>query len=417
MQTACSKLKFKFRYGKIFSTRYRGKTLVISADPEFNRFVLQNELTLFQNDLPFGFKAFMGEGNLPFLAGEAYRSKKSLMVAFLNSWQIQTRFFVDVEEAAKAVMTSWRHRSQILADEEVNKFLFNISIKKALGMTPDDPEVEELRKAFIAANDGFYAAPISLPFTRYSKALKARDIICSIVKRKVEDRKLSGDNIDEKENDLLWYYLKNNPLASMQNICDAVIGFIFAALLNTQNTISLATYLLGQCPKSLRQLKDEFKQNDTDTLANLTWDAYKNMEFCQSVINETLRLGNIVPRLWRKTLSDINYKGYIIPQGTTVMTHIAAMHLDPSAFENPNIFDPWRWLAIKKSNNWMPFGGGLRHCLGSEIARIEIAVFLRRLILNYDYELVESDQPVASPLVTFSTGLPIRIHPVVEMAP
>ncbi|KAJ4812172.1 cytochrome P450 family protein [Rhynchospora pubera] len=141
------------------------------------------------------------------------------------------------------------------------------------------------------------------------------------------------------------------------------------------------------------------------------------MEFCQSVINETLRLGNIVPRLWRKTLSDVNYKGYIIPQGTTVITHIAAMHLDPSAFENPNIFDPWRWQAIKKSNNWMPFGGGARHCIGSEIARIEIAVFLRHLILNYDYELVESGQPVASPLVKFSTGLPIRIHPIGKMNP
>ncbi|KAJ4747027.1 Cytochrome P450 [Rhynchospora pubera] len=334
------------RYGKIFSTRYRGKTVIISADCEFNRFVLQNEQTLFQNNLPLGFKKFMGEGSLPFLTGDVYRSKKSLMVAFFNSWQIQSRFLAEVEEAAKAVMTSWRQRRQILADEEINKFLFNIAIEKAMGMTPDDHEVEELRKAFIAAYDGFYAVPTSLPFTRYSKALKARDIICSIVKRKAEDRMLRIDKMDEKENDLLWYCLKNSSLASIPNICDEVVGFIFAALLNTQNTIALAIYLLGKCPKSLRQLRDEFKQTDTDELANLTWDAYKNMEFCQSVINETLRLGNIVPRLWRKTLSDVNYKGYIIPQGTTVITHIAAMHLDPSAFENPNIFDPWRWLVF-----------------------------------------------------------------------
>ncbi|KAJ1701988.1 hypothetical protein LUZ63_001767 [Rhynchospora breviuscula] len=209
-----------------------------------------------------------------------------------------------------------------------------------MGTAPDDLEVVELRKAFIAVNDGIYAAPLNLPFTRYSKALKAREIICNVIKRKAKDRMLNFDKMDEKDSDLIWYYLMNDPSMSMENICGAIIGFVFAALFNTQNSIALAIYFLGQCPKALQQLREEFKQkmNDTDTTTKLTWDDYKNMEFCQSVINETLRLGNIVPRLWRKALSDINYKGYIIPQGTTIMTHIGAMHLDPSAFENPNIF-------------------------------------------------------------------------------
>ncbi|KAJ1701990.1 hypothetical protein LUZ63_001769 [Rhynchospora breviuscula] len=407
------------RYGKIFSTRYLGKTLVISADPEFNRFVLQNELRLFQNDLPPHFKKILGAGNLPFMAGETYRNTKSLILGFFNSWQIHSRFLAEVEEAVKRVMTSWRQKSLILANEELSKFFFNLAVERAIGMTPDDPEVEELRKAFISANDGLYTVPLSLPFTPYTKALKAKDFIFSIVKREVEDRKLNSDKMDEEENDLIWYYLKNNPSMSVKSICDAVIGFIFAALFNTQISVALAMYFLGQCPESLQQLREEFKQkmNYTHTKAKLTWDDYKNMDFCQSVINETLRFGNIVPGLWRKTLSDINFKGYTITKGTTIMTHIEAMHLDPLAFENPNIFDPWRWLAIKKSNNWMPFGGGVRHCSGSEIARMEIAVFLRHLVLNYDWDLVEHDHPIAFPLVTFPKGLPIRIYPVREKTP
>jgi steroid 22-alpha-hydroxylase len=72
---------------------------------------------------------------------------------------------------------------------------------------------------------------------------------------------------------------------------------------------------------------------------------------------------------------------------------------------------------MKKSNNWMPFGGGVRYCSGSELARIEITVFLCHLILNYDWEPVEPDHPVASPLVTFPKGFPIRIHPLRENTP
>lgn len=101
----------------------------------------------------------------------------------------------------------------------------------------------------------------------------------------------------------------------MQNICDGILGFIFGALLNTQITIALAMYFLGQYPKSLQQIRvmyndkkrqwfspklctlrsktgmykmmqEEFQQKvkDRDRTAKLTWDDYKNMEFCQSVI-------------------------------------------------------------------------------------------------------------------------------------
>ncbi|KAJ1701991.1 hypothetical protein LUZ63_001770 [Rhynchospora breviuscula] len=160
------------RYGKIFSTSYLGKTLVISVDPEFNRFVLQNELRLFQNDLPSHIKKILGEGNLSFMTGETYKSTKSLVLGFFNSWQIQTRFLAEVEEAANRVMTSWRQKNLILANEELSKFFFNLAIEKAMGLTPDDPKTEELRKAFIATNNGLYAVPLSLPFTCYSKALK-----------------------------------------------------------------------------------------------------------------------------------------------------------------------------------------------------------------------------------------------------
>ncbi|KAJ4812168.1 Cytochrome P450 [Rhynchospora pubera] len=222
------------RYGKIFSTSYLGRTLVISADPEFNRFVLQNELRLFQNDLPSHIKTILGEGNLSFMTGETYKSTKSLVLGFFNSWQIQTRFLAEVEEAAKRVMTSWRQKSLILANEELSKFFFNLAIEKAMGLTPDDPKAEELRKAFIATNTGLYAVPLSLPFTRYSKALKARNFIFSIVKIKAEDRKRNSDKMDGKESDLIQYHLKNNPSLSMQSICDSVIGLIFATLFNTQ---------------------------------------------------------------------------------------------------------------------------------------------------------------------------------------
>ena len=58
--------------------------------------------------------------------------------------------------------------------------------------------------------------------------LKARDIILSIAKRNAEDRKQNIDKTDDKENDFVGYCLKEYPSMSMQQICEGVVGFIFA---------------------------------------------------------------------------------------------------------------------------------------------------------------------------------------------
>lgn len=62
------------------------------------------------------------------------------------------------------------------------------------------------------------------------------------------------------------------------------------------------------------------------------------------------------------------------------------------------------------TNNFMPFGGGPRLCTGSELAKLEMAIFIHHLVLNYQWELADSDQAFAHPFVDFPKGLPIRVR-------
>lgn len=58
----------------------------------------------------------------------------------------------------------------------------------------------------------------------------------------------------------------------------------------------------------------------------------------------------------------------------------------------------------------MPFGGGARLCAGYELAKVEMAVFIHHLILNFEWELAEPDQPFVYPFVDFPKGLPITVR-------
>lgn len=60
----------------------------------------------------------------------------------------------------------------------------------------------------------------------------------------------------------------------------------------------------------------------------------------------------------------------------------------------------------------MPFGQGLRNCAGLELAKMEIAVFLHHLVLNYDWEIAEPDEPLAYAFPEFAKGLPIKVRKV-----
>jgi len=62
------------------------------------------------------------------------------------------------------------------------------------------------------------------------------------------------------------------------------------------------------------------------------------------------------------------------------------------------------------NNNFLAFGGGSRLCAGSELAKLEMAVFIHHLIINYHWELAETDEAFAYPFVDFPKGLPIRVQ-------
>ncbi|PKU84644.1 Cytochrome P450 90B1 [Dendrobium catenatum] len=417
------------RYGKIFSSNLLGRDAIVSADAELNRFVQNKDVRLFSSPLLPTFRGIFGGESLAFAAGETHKRLRSTYFDFLSMKRLKTTFSEDANHLASGIVRSWRDGAIISAKEESTKYSLKIIAKSTLSIE-DDCRIELLLRDYSHVISALCSVPINFPGMKYWKALKSRRNVLEIVKKIMEERItfMSKDGEGRSENchnvegreddyDLLDLLLMKRTEYSEEAIHDFIFGSLFAGHDSTSRAIAFMLYLLADSPEVVTRLQEEHLQivkSKSKLELKLSWDDYRNMEFTKSVINETLRLSNVAPFIPKKAIEDVKYKGIVIPRGDLVIVHIRALHLDPSIYDDPMQFNPWRWMepnCIKSKKAFMPFGGGARMCPGENLAKLEMAIFLHHIILSYELEIADhQDHPMCLPYVEYPKGLPIRLH-------
>ncbi|HEX4340284.1 MAG TPA: cytochrome P450 [Polyangiaceae bacterium] len=104
-------------------------------------------------------------------------------------------------------------------------------------------------------------------------------------------------------------------------------------------------------------------------------DAIMRLEYLDAVLRETLRLRPIIPVVGRILMEDATIGGVPLARGTAVAACIYLAHRNPDAYRDPDEFLPERFLGVKEDPNaWLPFGGGIRRCLGAAFAFYEMKI-------------------------------------------
>ena len=122
-----------------------------------------------------------------------------------------------------------------------------------------------------------------------------------------------------------------------------------------------------------------------------TAEMLRQLPQLENFIKETGRLFAPVFQVPRVTLTETEYAGYRIPAGVRVRLSLAATHLHPEVFANPNVFDPDRFASSRREDRARPyslvtFGGGPRICIGINFATIEIKVLAAHILRHYRLE-------------------------------
>jgi cytochrome P450 family 135 len=126
--------------------------------------------------------------------------------------------------------------------------------------------------------------------------------------------------------------------------------------------------------------------------------------YLRAVVAESLRLRPVVPLAGRRLSEDLGVDGHVLPPGTDVTPAIWLAHTRPDRYPEPYAFRPERFLDDAPATYaWIPFGGGVRRCLGAAFAEMEMRVALSEILARRTLRPASpSAERVARRNVTFS---------------
>ncbi|EEC76682.1 hypothetical protein OsI_14666 [Oryza sativa Indica Group] len=300
----------------------------------------------------------------------------------------------------------------------ISNMIFDLVAKKLIGFKPT--KSRELRKNFQEFFHGMVSFPIYFPGTSFYRCMQGRRNVQKTLTDLLKER-LSAPG--EKYNDLIDQIIEElqseNPVIDVNFAIDVLSALLFASFATLSSTLAVGFKFLTDNPKVVKELKEEHTTilNKRGSLnSGFTWEEYKSLMFTSQVVNEITRISNVAPGIFRRTLADVKVNGYTIPAGWLVMISPMAVHLNPTLFEDPLEFNPWRWTDKTKQSellrNYMPFGGGIRLCLGAEFSKLFIAIFIHVLVTEYRWkeikggdvlrisEMVDSNKTGGSPAGT-----------------
>jgi cytochrome P450 len=164
---------------------------------------------------------------------------------------------------------------------------------------------------------------------------------------------------------------------SDSEIRDDLITLMLAGHETTATTLAWVFDLLLHHPDALRRVQEEASQGEE--------------VFTTAVIDETLRVRPPAPFTARVARKPFPIGGYLVEAGTRIVVHIIAINRNPAIYDSPNEFRPERFVGTRpQTYAWVPFGGGVKRCLGAAFSMRELITVLHVLLREGEFTAVDS---------------------------
>ena len=373
------------RYGPIFKTRLLGNPTLFVKGAEANQFVLTNENNYFVVSWPPSTKALLGNLSLALQTGGEHQNRRKLLAqAFMP--RALSSYIDTVQSITHTYAEKWADSATVTWYPELRDYTFDVACKLLVGL--DQGAETELGHLFETWCAGLFSIPLALPWTPFGKAKQARKRLLTLLEEIIIQRQQTKALGNDALSLLIQAKDEAGNRLGIDELKDQVLLLLFAGHETLTSAIASFCLLVAQHPQVLNALRTEQKAFEPQEA--ITLDTLKQMPYLEQVLQEVLRLIPPVGGGFRQVLKTCELDGYQIPQGWTVLYEINQTHLNPEDYTAPDHFQPERFAKGVHPNkySYVPFGGGIRECLGKEFARLEMKLFAVQLLRHYSWELL-----------------------------
>lgn len=408
--------------GPIYRMSLMGKKVTVSGDHDFNLQVLKQRPSKFRRYYKIQeIMEEMGIYGTFNVEGDEWVLHRKLTAEALSHRNVKS-YFPTTMEVTKRLYNRWiritKEQDRIDVQKEMTRFTVDITTCIAFGHDGNTLEQggdviqDHLDKVFPMINKRI-ASPI--PTWRYfkSKEVKAFDFSLQEIRRHVQ--KYIDASKERLANDPK---LKETPTNFLESILaqqeneggftdKEVFGNVFTMLLagedTTSNSIAWSLFYLATHPEAYLKMREEVDALNCSENWVSDYDELAKLEYTEGVINEAMRLKPVGPIGSMQANEDIVINNHLIKKDMVVMMLNRIAHTDKENFENPEEFNPERWVEKEatgcpmhahKPDLLRGFGAGPRFCPGKALAIQEIKMALAMICMNFDIELAVKKEDV-----------------------
>jgi cytochrome P450 len=376
------------RYGDCFTLRIASEdSWVLVSDPEsIKRVFTGNPEHLHAGEANAILRPVVGSESVLLLDGPAHMRQRKLLLPPFHGQRMQ-RYGEVMREVTEREVATWPTGEAFPVWPRMQAITLEVIVRAVFGV--DDPErVERVagrirpmleftsrkRDFFIAAMVG----PDRLAGARWTGFPQTMALVHQAIDEEIARRR-SDPDLEERD-DILSMLLQardeDGVAMTDQELRDELMTLLVAGHETTATSLAWTLERVVRHPHVLARLEDEVGSDD---------DAYAD-----AVAHEALRLRPVLPIVVRKLTEPLEVHGYELPTGATVAACIYLVHRRPDVYPDPHAFRPERFLENPAGTyTWIPFGGGVRRCIGASFALFEMRTVLSTLVSHLHLEAAE----------------------------
>jgi cytochrome P450 len=364
------------RHGDVFVVRVFGQEWVVLGHPDAVREVFTGDPeALYSGEANENISGIIGRRNVLILDGAEHLARRRVVLPPFRGDHVR-EYTALVEGVARPQLADWPVGETVTALDRMRDITFEVILRAVFGVE-DRPRLQRLGTALADLLTWTVDPRRILQFSlmgperlersrgfRAQVAAVDQQVFGHIAERRADPR--LAQRADVVSVLLRARDADGQPLPD-RDIRDELVTQLIAGHETTAALLGWAIHDAVRTPGVMDRL------------------AAREEGWADAVVAESLRLRPPLPVVVRKLKRPLRIGGYHLPAGVTVAPCSAIVHQRPELYPDPAAFRPERFLGQKPSAwNWLPFGGGVRRCIGATFAAAEAAIVLTELAAAYE---------------------------------